>query len=151
MTFLDASGAALRAGLEARPSIAKPNRDELAELVGRPLDDLAEIAAAARTLMQEGKVERLLCVSLGHEGALFLDHERCLHAHPLPISVRSTVGAGDAMVAGIVAAQLQELELDDCARVASAWSAAHLVHQGPGLGSPETLDALIGSVNLVEL
>ncbi|WP_341675740.1 1-phosphofructokinase family hexose kinase [Niveibacterium sp. SC-1] len=151
MTVLDASGAALRAGLDAQPTIAKPNREELAELVGRPLGSVAEVVEAARALVAAGKVERLLCVSLGHEGALFLDQARCIHALPLPLSVRSTVGAGDAMVAGIVAAQLQKLDLDDCARVASAWSAAHLVHQGPGLGAIETLEALIASVHLAEL
>jgi hypothetical protein len=69
----------------------------------------------------------LVVVSMGREGACFVTATDALIARPPDIEVRSTVGAGDAMAAGIVAAQIRGLPLDACARLASAFSLQHLL------------------------
>lgn len=145
---LDASGSALTAGVAAAPDIIKPNRAELSELVGRPLDSLAAVLAAARELMARAQGPRVVVVSMGAEGALFMSPAEAWLAEPLKVDLISTVGAGDAMVAGIVAAQLAELPLDDCARLATAFSAAKLARLGPHLPAPEQVRALAASVQI---
>lgn len=117
---LDTSGAALRAALAAGPDLIKPNEHELSELVGRPLADEAAVIAAARELVAGGA--GLVAVSRGAEGAVFVRGDEVVAARPPRIEVGSTVGAGDAMVAGLVAAGLRGLGLAETARLATAFS-----------------------------
>jgi 1-phosphofructokinase len=126
---LDASGSPLREALEAAPDFIKPNLHELTELMGHELPDQAAMTAAARALNARGVP--LVVVSLGADGALFVSDDAVIHASPPPITVRSTVGAGDAMVAGIVAAQLRGLALEECARLATAYSVSALKREDP--------------------
>ncbi len=146
---LDASGPALTAGLRADPDLAKPNRAELAEWCGEPLDSLAAVAGAGRRLLASGT--GLAVVSLGADGALFMDRERTLLAHPPAVDLLSTVGAGDAMVAGTVAARVQGLPLDQTAQLATAFSAAKLARLGPHLPTPATVRSLADTVRLTVL
>lgn len=117
---LDTSGTALAAGLRAAPTVIKPNEHELAELIGRPLPDEAAVLDAARALI--GRGIDLVVVSRGAAGALFVTSTAAVRAVPPAINVRSTVGAGDAMVAGLLDALLAELPLADLARRATAYS-----------------------------
>lgn len=126
---LDASGASLREALEAAPDFIKPNLHELTELMGHELPDRAAVIAAARTLNTRGVP--LVVVSLGADGALFVSGDEIIHASSPPITVHSTVGAGDAMVAGIVAAQLRGFALEGCARLAAAYSLSALKRENP--------------------
>jgi len=80
----------------------KPNRAELEALLGRDLPTIADIVTAARSLLDRGVA--LVVVSLGAAGALFVDREAALAAALPAKKALSTVGAGDAMVAGIAAA-----------------------------------------------
>ena len=150
-TLLDASGAALTAGVGAAPDIIKPNREELAEMLGRPLDDIRSVIAAARELLARPDAPGTVIVSLGGEGALFVDRQEALLAHPVPTALTSTVGAGDAMVAGIVAAQIAGMPLADCARLATAFSAGKLKQVGPHLPAPDTVRALALTVRISSL
>lgn len=140
--LLDTSGGPLRAALAAGPRIVKPNRHELAELAGRPLDTLAALIATGRELLNGSPAPELVVVSLGEDGALFLTREQALRALPARVNVSSTVGAGDAMVAGLVAAQLENLTLADTARLATAFAAAKLTRLGPHLPRPAEVRAL---------
>ena len=119
---LDTSGEALTAALDAPdgalPHVVKPNRAELEAAVGRPLPDLPALVGAAREVVARG-VE-LVVVSRGAEGALFVARDRVVEARPPAVAVGSTVGAGDALVAGVVAAGLAGLDLEATARYATA-------------------------------
>ena len=117
---LDTSGEALRRAVKSEPHVLKPNVHELETLVGTPLSSRAAIVAAARGLLK-GETE-LVVVSMGADGALFVERGRVAAAQPPRVVVRTTVGAGDAMVAGIVAGRLRRLELGDLARLASAFA-----------------------------
>lgn len=137
---LDTSGDALRLALEAAPQIVKPNIHELATLVGHPLPTEAAVIAAADTLLARG-VE-LVAVSLGQGGAMLVTPRQVLRARPPEVAVRSTVGAGDAMVAGLIAAQLRGLPLDQTAALATAFAADTVGRIGAGLSQPDTVAAL---------
>lgn len=140
--LLDASGVALAEGIGAAPDIIKPNRAELCELIGHTLTDTGSVVAAARELLARPNAPGTVIVSMGGEGALFINRHVALQAHPIPTELISTVGAGDAMVAGIVAAQIAGLALPECARLATAFSAAKLARLGPHLPPPDAVRAL---------
>jgi 1-phosphofructokinase len=125
---LDSNGPGLLAGLRARPDVIKPNVDELSEVVSRPVATVADAIEAARELMSLGA--RSVVVSLGRDGALLVDDVGVMHAQSHVANPRSTIGAGDALLAGYLAGSLspggdRALAL----REAVAWgSAAVRVH-----------------------
>jgi len=137
---LDASGEPLRHALEAAPHIVKPNIHELEDLVGQPLKTPEAAIDAARTFIARGT--ELVAVSMGANGALFVTANEVINARPPNVEVRSTVGAGDAMVAGIVAAQLRGLPLADCARLATAFSVDALARGESGITSLAIIEAI---------
>lgn len=74
--------------------------------------------------------------------------DAAVRATPPPAPVKSTVGAGDAMVAGIVHASLQNLGVEDCARIATAFSLGALGEIGPRLPSHDVIDAFAREVTI---
>jgi 1-phosphofructokinase len=98
---VDTSGPALLSAVAAGPDLVKPNREELAEAVGAPLHELGEVVEAARALRSMGA--RAVLASLGPDGALLVDDDGVLLAQGSAIEPRSTVGAGDALLAGFLA------------------------------------------------
>jgi 1-phosphofructokinase len=143
---LDTSRDALRHGALAGPTIVKPNRDELQQLVGEPLADEVALEQAARQLLSGGI--QLVVISMGEQGALFVDPTTTLVAVPPQVTVKSTVGAGDAMVAGVIAGQIQGLSLPDCARLATAFSLGTITRLGAYLPTPEELQAYAQQVTV---
>ena len=129
-TVVDTSGEALRASLLAAPEIIKPNQHELEVLVGCSLPTEAAVIGAARELVAGGV--RLVVVSRGADGACFVTADQVVVARPPVVKVGSTVGAGDAMVAGVVAAQMRGASLADTARHATACSLAVLTAAAGG-------------------
>ncbi|TMD55691.1 MAG: 1-phosphofructokinase family hexose kinase [Chloroflexi bacterium] len=99
---VDTSGEALGAAVCARAALIKPNTAELAELVGRPLATIGDVNAAARELIERGA--HAVLVSLGPDGALLVDARTASHAEASIDDVVNTVGAGDALLAGFLAA-----------------------------------------------
>lgn len=97
---VDASGEALVAALEARADLVAPNRDELAEVIdgGLRAASLHEVARAALSLSAETTSQ--LLISLGADGALYVDGQRVLHGTASPLTPVNTAGAGDALLAG---------------------------------------------------
>ncbi|CAB4948421.1 unannotated protein [freshwater metagenome] len=99
---LDSSGAAFDLGLAAGPDLVKPNVHELAEVLGRDLRTLGDLADAAAELRARGP--RTVLASAGPDGAVLVDADGPVHGEPPPIVPASSVGAGDAMLAGYLAA-----------------------------------------------
>ncbi len=143
--LLDASGTPLERGLESVPDIVKPNIHELESLVGSKLDSREKIIQAARALT--GRGIGMVAVSMGSDGALFVTERGTVVASPPNVDVVSTVGAGDAMVAGILAAQVADMSLADTARLASAFSGDTLSRLEPGLSSPANVRALMRTIS----
>lgn len=101
--LLDADGALFREGLTAKPDIIKPNLDELStyckeqhvEMTGE--NEKERALSAARVLAERGIAEIL--VSMGSQGAVLLTGKEAWYAPAVPVTVCSTVGAGDTMAA----------------------------------------------------
>ncbi|MER5733379.1 1-phosphofructokinase [Streptomyces sp. NPDC002138] len=99
---LDTSGPALTAALAARPDVIKPNAEELAAAVGRPLPTLGDVVKAAEELRALGAGAVL--ASLGADGQLLVGAEGTYYGTAGVDAVRSNVGAGDASLAGFLIA-----------------------------------------------
>ncbi|MFF2079784.1 1-phosphofructokinase [Kitasatospora sp. NPDC058162] len=99
---LDTSGPALLAALSARPDVVKPNREELAEAVGRPVATVGDAVYAAGELRERGAQQVL--ASLGADGMLLIAEEGSWYGSAPVAAVRSDVGAGDASLAGFLGA-----------------------------------------------
>jgi len=99
---IDSSGPPLAEAIAARPDLVKPNREELAELTGRSIDTIADVVGAAVTLT--GRGVHTVLTSLGPAGAVLVRRNAAWHATAAALEPRSTVGAGDALLAGYLAA-----------------------------------------------
>ncbi|MDR1929083.1 MAG: 1-phosphofructokinase [Treponema sp.] len=147
--LLDADGAALKNALsgETLPDCIKPNVKEFSEWAGESLATLAGILKTARKLLERGL--RLIVVSMGGEGAVFVNQHEAIHVEGTVVRLASTVGAGDAMMAGIAAAWDQDLE--SAARLATAFSTAWLEKNGEGLHFHEKVEKSITNVRAAKL
>jgi 1-phosphofructokinase len=147
----------------AQPTIIKPNIHELAQLVGHELVGETAVIQAARQLLsrqtlpevpnlrEDGRGTHLVVVSMGEKGALFINQQQTIKAIPPTVQVKSTVGAGDAMVAGLVAGHMQNLPLADCARLATAFSLGGITRVGAHLPDADTLQSFINQVSIETL
>lgn len=147
--LLDTSGRPLRETLASRPEVMKPNVEELSELAARPLDTVGGVRAAAEVLLDLG-VQRVVA-SMGGGGAVFVDRGRALVARPPKVTVRSTVGAGDAMVAGIIFAMIEHQSLEEVARTATACGAYAVAGIGSGIDDLAEFRKLISQVEIEEI
>lgn len=143
---LDTSGPPLEAALASRPDVVKPNAEELGALMGRPLDTPNSVRAAAVSLLKRGI--RLVVVSMGGAGAVFVDREHAFLALPPKVEVRSTVGAGDAMVGGIIYGMIHDLPLEEVARMATGSGAYAVTRIGSGIEAPIEFRALTRRVEI---
>jgi 1-phosphofructokinase len=99
---LDTSGEAFQLALPSQPDVVKPNAEELAEAVGASIETLGDVIDAAERLREKGA--RAVLASLGADGAILIDESGAIHGEA-PVDVpRSAVGAGDALLAGFLAA-----------------------------------------------
>ncbi|GIF72668.1 1-phosphofructokinase family hexose kinase [Asanoa siamensis] len=99
---VDTSGPALRAAAEAGAHLVKPNREELSDVVGRPLGSRSDVIAAADQVRAWGAGAVL--ASLGADGAILVTADTVVSGTAAVTAPRSTVGAGDALLAGFLAA-----------------------------------------------
>lgn len=132
---VDSSGAPLVDALAAEPDVVKPNEQELAEAVGRPVVTFGDVVDAARQLRERGAGAVL--VSLGSAGAVLVDAAGAVHADTPPVRARSNVGAGDAALAGFLTADGSGPE---ALRHAVAWGAAAVRLPGTAMPVPQDVD-----------
>ena len=147
--YLDADGENFRLGIQAAPALIKPNIDELNRYLGATLKNLTEIAAAARSFLELGIGE--VVVSLGAEGALLVKKDVCMKADGLEVSVRSTVGAGDSMVAALAFGTTRGLTDAQRLKLAVAISAASVMCSGTQAPEAETIEQLYHQVVIREV
>ncbi len=146
--ILDTSGAALAAGIAARPFAVKPNLPELSQLMNSPMDSEEEILKAIKQLLSQG-IEKV-AISLGEKGSLVADCNQILRAKAPVVPVCSTVGAGDAFVAGFSVGQARNLSLADSVRLASASAGAAVALPGTQAASLQQVNELINKVQINE-
>lgn len=150
-SILDSSGAALQRGVRTKPFLLKPNLHELEELVGRALMDEREIVAAARQLIDSGV--RWVYVSLAEKGFIALDKEVAFAVTVKHVAEhkKTTVGCGDALVAGLAVASLNNSNLEDKLKLAAACATANLFSIEPGCFNPMLIDEILAQVSIMNI
>ena len=133
--ILDADGDRLRLGLEAKPFLIKPNRYELELLTGRKLDTADKLMDAALGCVRAGA--GVVAVSLGGDGALITDGVSAYRTPGLRVEIRSTVAAGDSMIAGLAVGFGRGCALEDAFRLGVAVATARCATPPDELISPE--------------
>jgi 1-phosphofructokinase/tagatose 6-phosphate kinase len=145
VTVLDSEGEALRLGTRAEPTVVTPNEPEAEELVGHEFSEDDDRPAAVREVTELGAREAIMtlptgCVALLGDGAARV----LLSARidPGVVEARSTVGSGDAVLAGYVAARYGGGDPESCLRFAVACGAESIQHFGAGVLDPREVERL---------
>lgn len=147
--LVDASGMAMQNALQAQPFLMKPNRDEIAELLGHPVDDVAAALAAAAELHRRGVA--MPVVSMGALGAIAADVDGYWHAELTLDDVRNSVGSGDCLLAGIAVGLKRGMSLDQTLRLGVACGAANALAEETGFVERRTVEALLPRVRVQRL
>ncbi|RFP65773.1 1-phosphofructokinase family hexose kinase [Hymenobacter lapidiphilus] len=137
----DTSGPALLALLDAGVYLAKPNVGELSKMVGAEELDSQAVASAAGQLVTEGKCE-IVVVSMGPQGACIVSAAGADYVPAPSVKKRSTVGAGDSMVAGLVHGLSEGRSLRETARLGVACGTAATINPGTELFRKADVDRL---------
>lgn len=132
--ILDTSGKALQVGLAAHPWMAKPNRAEAEELLGRPLHTQSSIVESIQKLLADGL--EAIAVSLGSEGVIGGCRDGIWSVQPPQVKAKSSVGAGDSFVAGFALSWLKQGDFAEALRYATACATASVIKVGAGILSP---------------
>lgn len=144
--IFDSSGDALVAGLKASPWLVKPNRRELEAWAGHHLPSLTEVVKAAHALRDQGIAH--VVVSLGAEGALWVNASGAWLAKPPRIEVVSTVGAGDSMVSGLIYGLMMRESSEYTLRLATAVSALAVSQSNVGISDRAQLAAMMTQIDV---
>lgn len=144
--FLDTSGQAMEEGIKAKPYAIKPNIHELSQMAGQSLDSKEALQQVIGELLAGG-IEQVT-VSLGSKGAMIASREGMWLAEPPQVEVKSTVGAGDSMVAGLVSGEVSGLPLPDRIRLATATAVAAVMQPGTQACSMTDVEKVMAAVKV---
>lgn len=133
--ILDADGDKMAQGIKAVPYCVKPNLFEMEQLTGEMLNTLDKQVAAVKKLIKDGI--KLVILSLGAEGAIVADENKTLRVYAPETDCKSTVGAGDSMVAAATYGIVNDLDLETIAKMAVC--AGSLTAQVTGLCNGEDI------------
>jgi 1-phosphofructokinase len=146
VTMLDADGKAFRSGVAEAPSAVKPNLPELARFCDKRSLAVCDVGQEAEVLLQKG-IETII-VSMGTEGALFFCEHGAWQSPALDIDVKSTVGAGDAMVAAWAVARELNMTTQEMLRFAVAAASATVITGEAGSFPKRLVEELLRQVKI---
>ena len=139
--IIDTSGEPLKFAVNKGVYLLKPNVSELAKLVGSETLEMDEVDDAAREIISKGGCE-IVVVSLGPQGAMLVTKDFCEHVSAPPVQKKSTVGAGDSMVGGMVWALSAGKTLQEMLRWGVACGSAATMNEGTQLFKKEDAQKL---------
>lgn len=152
LVVLDTEGEPLRLGVEAEPHLVAPNVQEAEALVGHEFNDEADVAVGLEEIAERGARNVLIT----HEGGCFAlvrdgGEEQRLRAVAPRLEAVSTIGAGDTLLAGFLAARVAGRPADEALRSAVATGAASILEPGPGRFDPKAVSSVAGLVQVEPL
>ena len=151
-TILDAEGEALRLGIEAEPHLVSPNMREAEGLVGHEFSDSEDLAGGLDEIAELGARNVLITLETGCYALLREDRDEMrLRADAPIVEAVSTVGAGDTLLAGFVAARLAGRTFEESVRAGVGAGAASVLEAGPGRFDPREAGRLTSLVTLERL
>ena len=129
--ILDTDDQALQKGVEAKPFMIKPNEYEMQRLTGKKFARVGDYIPSARELVRRGI--RIVIVSLGRKGALFVTEKEVFHAAGLRVPEKSKVGAGDSLIGGVAFGLMRKMSLREAAKLGIAASSSAVMREAPRL------------------
>lgn len=148
--IVDTSGEALMEAVHAGLYLIKPNLAELSSLLGKEDLNIERVDEAAKELIVKWKCE-VVVVSMGAAGAMLVTKDLAMHIMPPAVKIKSTVGAGDSMVAGIVLSLAQNKSIEEAAQYGVACGTAATLNAGTELCRKEDADHLFKLIQLNKL
>jgi fructose-1-phosphate kinase PfkB-like protein len=127
----------------------KSNEQESAELAGRAIADRAEFARAAGEFAE--RYHTAIVISLGADGAIAANRHEVWHARPPQLKIRSAVGSGDSMVAGITYGLTHEFAFAEAIAYGVAAGTANALTVGAGVFSSDDFQRVLAQVNLARM
>src|SRR5947209_2288817 len=151
-TVVDSEGEPMRLAVRAGPDLISPNLVEAEELVGHEFNDEEDRIAAIGEMVDLGAAEAIMTLPDGCVANLRIDGERALHRVWIePREAVAAVGAGDAFLAGYVAARYTEAPPEECLRRAVACGAESTGRLGAGLIDPREVERLLADIEVQRL
>jgi 1-phosphofructokinase len=129
LTVLDAEGEMLTQGIKAGPFLIKPNIHELESAYNVQLKSDEDIVKLCKEIIHLYDVKMIL-VSMGGDGSLLITEREVLKAEPIKVDVKSTVGAGDSMLAGMIHGVANGLSLSQSLTFATACGTLAVIQEG---------------------
>ncbi len=146
-TAVDADGGALKAALDEKPDLIKPNRQEFARLTGFEPRGIAECCLFSRRLISKTGVGAV-CLSLGGDGAVYVTEREALYAPALQVPVRSLHGAGDSLLSALCFSLCRGDGARAALALGCAAAAAAVSLPGTEMPGPEDAEALLPRVKI---
>jgi tagatose 6-phosphate kinase len=148
LAFVDSSGLPLSKALAAGPDLVKINREEAEFVTQVAIRDPISAALAARKLLDLGANSAV--VSLGDRGLVGVrKHDRsAIHAWTAPLRPKSTVGCGDAALAGLAFAAATGLSFEQSLALAVACGTSNCLAAFPGRISREDVSRIEQGVHI---
>ena len=148
--ILDSQGPELELGTkQAHPFLIKPNLREMEVTLGLELRTMRSIRDAALLFIRLGAEH--VVISMGAMGAMYVNHEKTLFAPALRVETKSTVGAGDAMLGGMLLGYEREGDMSRAFRYGMAAGAASVMTEGTQLIVREDFERLLEQVRVQEV
>ncbi|CAG4904611.1 MULTISPECIES: 1-phosphofructokinase family hexose kinase [Acidithrix] len=145
-SILDTNGSHLRLAIEHCPFFIKPNQHEIEQFCGRRLHGLEDIAIEAKKIHESGVA--YVCVSMGRDGALLACSEGTFFGYAPRVECKSSVGAGDSMVGGMVTALIRGMGSKEMLALGVACGSGTSLRVGTELFIPSDIDHLIDMVRV---
>ena len=139
---LDTSGLALEAALHQGVDLLKASLSEFQSIVGSKVSDGDVLAREASRLAATGAAS-MIALTLGERGAILATPERHFALPALPVATRSSVGAGDSFLAGLVLGLARRQPAEEALRLAIATSAAAVMSRGTARVSRQQVETLL--------
>ncbi|WFR58582.1 1-phosphofructokinase [Anaerocolumna sp. AGMB13025] len=147
--ILDTSGKLLKEALPFKPTMIKPNMDEIRMLTGRELNSREDLIQAALELQKSG-IE-VVVISCGADGSFIACEEGVYQAVVPKIAAVNTVGCGDSMIAGFAAGFSRGLSMTETIKLASAISAANAMRMETGFFMIKDMEELLPQIKVEKL
>ncbi|WP_026883245.1 1-phosphofructokinase [Clostridium akagii] len=144
--ILDADGELLKEGIKENPDVIKPNDHELELLLNKTIDTEEKMILEAKKII-DGGVGSVL-ISMGHKGAMYITKNNSLYCNGLKVPVKSTVGAGDSMVAALVYSKINKFSNEDTLRYAAASGTAAVCLEGTEACNLDQVNEFIPRFNI---
>jgi 1-phosphofructokinase len=144
--ILDAEGELLMEGIKAGPYMVKPNIDELEKAFGISINNEEKIIETAKKILEYGV--KYVVISLGSEGSIFISNDTVAKVKGIKVQVKSTVGAGDSMVAALAVATEKDYTLEEAIKLACATSTANVMTEGTQTGKLVDIDRIKNEITI---